>query len=534
MSENLIDTNQYLCAVNSLKEKITRSVDVEPHKEKEYCLELIELAMSQQDNFNIGFSYVWLADYYFFVERDIEMTNKYLSLAYGLLKDSKDTILMKYYVLKSLVFEKDDEYIPMLRCQLSIRQLTKETGDETYLGTYYANVGSLFKACNDFDEALRYYQLTEKEFDRLEDKSTNLQYLIHLTKMIECYCAINDESNVEIIMNKINKISDEVPSKEMVIPYVQMLYYALKKDKDKIIENVEIMIDKNMLHYPKDTLRYQLIIESMRCLLIAKNEKYARIMFDAIDNEADRNLRDNIDIQKYRLEFNRLFGDEKSKKLIYKNFYENYRQLVSARSLSKIQTFANLFQIQNAMDHHKKIESDNNQLEREVLIDELSGLFNRRYLDVVKTQCQYLDAEQDFAIILIDIDYFKEYNDNYGHIEGDEVIRQVAKSLLKYSTNEIVACRYGGDEFYVVCYETTKEKVEKYIIDIMTDLMSKNILHQYSKCSDRVTISIGYYLDKLNKDTNLLEYIGYADRSIYISKRNGRNTFTKYEKGGDL
>lgn len=533
MAMNKEDSSQYLKNLASEISGITKNIDLVPERLKQRCLDLLELALKHQDDFYIGVSYVLLADCTFYYDHDILLVSKYLNLAFSYLANSKDKIMIKYYTLKSFVFEEDEEYLEILKCQQKILQLIKETGDETYLVSYFSSIGHLFKECKDFESALFYYKKAELEFEKKEDKYRDISYLNHLTHMIDIYCALNDASHVREYQEKISYVSNVVTTKNIILNYTSMLYSAMNKNKDGIKISVERLLDEKVMEHPNTILRNQLIKEILRCLLIAKDKEYLDRVIREIQSLEDDSARSNIEIQRYLLEYNSMYNNNNEKQLAYKKFYENYQKNMKNRNKNRIQTFTNLIQIKSAMNQKISIEKDNLILEREVLIDELSGLFGRRYLDVIKSQCKDLTHEQIFAIAVIDIDYFKEYNDNYGHIKGDEVIRQVADSLRKYSTNEIISCRYGGDEFYTVWYDANEDKVVTYIQDVMKDLNDKNIEHGYSKCSDRVTVSIGYYLGVVNSESDLIQLLDYADQSIYVSKRKGRNTYSRYVEGGN-
>lgn len=526
--------DQYTADIEVIKTKIIKGVETNSEKVKEYCLELFDLASKNQDTFNIGFSHIYLANYYLTIAYDIDLVDKYLNLAYSNLKDSNDKIMLKYYNMKAVVYEKADDAISMLKCLLSILKVTKETGDESYLATYFGSIGHLFKECKDYDEAIRYLELADFEFNKQENKLEDSKYLVNAVNLLEGYCAANKEKQAKEFLNKIEAVHDTIPFKGMLLVYSKMLYATMRRNKREIVNQAKQLLDLNILQYENTIWRYQLMRELIRCLLIAKNEKYLELIFDDIDQGNQPELAEKVDIQKYRLEFHKLFEAQENQQLSYKEFYTSYQKYLNIRNSNKIATFANLFQVQTAIDHQNSIKKDNLSLEREVMIDDLSGLYNRRYLDVLKTECRELTKEQSFAIALVDIDYFKEYNDNYGHIQGDEVIRQVSDSLKKFSTDQIVACRYGGDEFFVICRNATEKIMEEYIRKVMDDLRGKQITHAFSKCANFVTISIGYYLGKVDRKTDIVELIDFADQSIYMSKRSGRNTFTKYKSGGEF
>jgi len=163
------------------------------------------------------------------------------------------------------------------------------------------------------------------------------------------------------------------------------------------------------------------------------------------------------------------------------------------------------------------------------LTDRLTGLNNRRYFDL------YLSRELvritreggDIAILMLDVDYFKKYNDNYGHLQGDECLRQVADCLRRTITRESdFVARYGGEEFTAVLSNSnasTAAIIATRIIDKLSDL---RIPHAHSSVAPFVTISIGIACwEAKQKTTSAGTLLELADSALYKAKENGRNQF---------
>ncbi len=170
----------------------------------------------------------------------------------------------------------------------------------------------------------------------------------------------------------------------------------------------------------------------------------------------------------------------------------------------------------------------NKKLKKLSRIDGLTGLANRRFMD------EFLDKEWLSAIrnktsisfILIDIDFFKLYNDNYGHPEGDECLRKVA-AKLKDQVNrpgDLVA-RYGGEEFALVLTDT--ENAEYVANNCRQSIEELQLPHKYSEAADVVTISVGLYTVVPAKGTDPSSIIETADKALYKAKESGRNRVEK-------
>lgn len=164
-------------------------------------------------------------------------------------------------------------------------------------------------------------------------------------------------------------------------------------------------------------------------------------------------------------------------------------------------------------------------LQRLVMTDELTGLYNRRYFR------QYLDylkveAEENlrFSLIFLDVDNFKMYNDNYGHSCGDKILIEVAKILQKAVGNRGVVFRYAGDEFTVILPKEASEQAEKICEEIVRNLELEFPYKDFSSDFGKITISAGYaYYPEGGKTFS--EIIDLADKALYYAKKEGRGIY---------
>ena len=156
--------------------------------------------------------------------------------------------------------------------------------------------------------------------------------------------------------------------------------------------------------------------------------------------------------------------------------------------------------------------------------DALTNICNRKYLDYLIAIP--LKEPLSASIIMIDIDFFKNYNDFYGHLKGDEVIKNVADILKKSIRKNDVLIRYGGEEFLIILKNANIDDFKEVYNRISKNLYDKNITHEKSTVSDRITLSVGVTFEYFEKYLNLKNGIKKADDALYISKKNGRNRFT--------
>lgn len=160
----------------------------------------------------------------------------------------------------------------------------------------------------------------------------------------------------------------------------------------------------------------------------------------------------------------------------------------------------------------------------ESLTDPLTGLGNRKYFDrSIDMAVQNAQATgEPLSLLMFDIDHFKSFNDSYGHLTGDQVLRLVGLSLKQTIKGQDITARYGGEEFAVVLPNTALRQALTVADHIRRAVMSKELKKKSTgEILGRVTISVGVSMLKPGDDTDAL--IERADACLYAAKRNGRN-----------
>ena len=184
--------------------------------------------------------------------------------------------------------------------------------------------------------------------------------------------------------------------------------------------------------------------------------------------------------------------------------------------------------IKNYLD----LKIKNDMLEKLSMYDGLTNIRNRRFFDETfeKTFSEIKRDKKSLAVLMIDIDFFKPYNDNYGHGQGDETLRKVAKALEKTikRASDFVA-RYGGEEFVILLKDINKDGVEAVANNLLNAIRELKITHEFSKIENYVTVSIGASFYNSSSDITKLELLLKADETLYNVKNSGRNNFAILE-----
>lgn len=166
--------------------------------------------------------------------------------------------------------------------------------------------------------------------------------------------------------------------------------------------------------------------------------------------------------------------------------------------------------------------------------DGLTGLYNRRIFDdfIRRLWRQSRREEAPVAIIFVDIDYFKVYNDLHGHQAGDDCLKKVAGALARGAKRPFDFCaRYGGEEFVLVLYGPPTDYAHTLAEQIREDVMNLAIAHEGSGIADCVTVSIGVGLAHPASGRSLTGAIQTADEALYEAKQKGRNRVVLMDAG---
>ncbi len=181
---------------------------------------------------------------------------------------------------------------------------------------------------------------------------------------------------------------------------------------------------------------------------------------------------------------------------------------------------------------HLQLKRKTDMLEKLVSIDGLTEIPNRRSFDETLTT-EWNRAKRDkesLSLVLIDIDFFKKYNDSYGHAAGDECLRSVAQTLSNTPQRpaDLVA-RYGGEEFAAILPDTGCENAIPLAEKMRENVEALKVLHEANEASEHVTISLGVATTIPGDNSTPLALIEEADKCLYNAKETGRNRYSSVD-----
>ncbi len=172
----------------------------------------------------------------------------------------------------------------------------------------------------------------------------------------------------------------------------------------------------------------------------------------------------------------------------------------------------------------EELQRDLEQVRKEAMTDGLTGLANRKAFDAAldRVSSDTQSEQGSFTLLMVDIDHFKSFNDNYGHQVGDQVLRLVARTLIEGVKGKDIAARYGGEEFAIILPDTNLTAGVAVGNNLRKAVATKDVINRTTgEKLGRITMSVGV-AEYINGE-NMTDLIERADAALYTAKHNGRN-----------
>ncbi len=396
----------------------------------------------------------------------------------------------------------------------------------------HMNVGTLYLTIEEYQTALEHIEMS---YEYLRENKDIDGYIANITNIYvglgRANLALGNIEAASKFLRKVhNECMDELDELDKIVVYSfeAKLYNELGQfsKRDEAIYSMKDIIDMKVpiMDFFDDIYDYL-------CLLL-KIEYYDELFkaLDTVELLIKRTEVKNLErkILSLKLKYYKAMAMRaeymRSSVLFYEiteHMEEENRSMVSM--LINMRNNLNLLTEANI-----KAKKENIELQARSNTDALTGMNNRFSLNEYGDKAfeQALENQTSFAIEILDIDYFKQYNDNYGHQAGDDCIKAIADAIKKQEDmGNVFAARYGGDEFVIIYEGFTFTEVEKMAEILKNRVVKKAIPHEYSKASDIVTISQGVCYDVPTPGETLSDYLHKADEMLYLVKEKTRNSF---------
>ncbi len=238
---------------------------------------------------------------------------------------------------------------------------------------------------------------------------------------------------------------------------------------------------------------------------------------------------------KTKIKYMKLEKPEIDRTQLYEKYLAHRDNVDKGIKAQQLTSLRNKKRLEEEIRKRNNAEKRNRKLKALSEHDQLTGVYNR-YAMLELGTAWFSEAQEKgirLSFMIIDVDYFKEYNDTYGHLGGDEVLRMIGEVLSQCTQNTDLVVRYGGDEFFIISRGRNADEVISLGATINRKINEKKILHAASPISSYVTLSFGAVCGKVAKDQTMIDAIHFADNGLYRIKNERRNALGLYRQVDD-
>lgn len=447
-----------------------------------------------------------------------------------------DNILykVKCYDHLGMAYARQADYYSALKHYLKAYRLANVNELLGYKYIILNNIGKLFIWIEEFSSAMHYIDEAYEIY--LEYESHNPK---GLSEILLNMCEVESYSNVKtrfayLYKKHQNDISKATIQRFEALYLLKQIRLANKVQQDSHVENEIEQFIKLSESIKSVSFFYRGCLELLAICTSASLYKPATQLLRIIETQYRPHRIASLDYRyfKQRVDYYQTFYKEDYKKQceVYEEYF--YVNLNFAKQFRKayIQNVLVSLELDHSRMKMHNAYAKNAILLKEIEKDSFTGLLNKVYAKQYVSEClRKRKADSKQALILFDLDHFKEVNDLYGHQFGDEVILKSAAQLKTLQNNHCIAARFGGDEFFLFLDDVTHLSE---VVNVVQQLLAfaKQILFPSTILYQTYSIGVAY----LNEDTDFDEAFAIADRALYLAKEQGRNQATIVSKEGQI
>ena len=380
-------------------------------------------------------------------------------------------------------------------------------------------------------EAIQHYRIAIACYDKSE-KTYQLNYN-RINCMIECGCChmyLGEMEEALQLWNEIEKILREAP--ESYYSKITLEMYRIPCELLKGHEEEALKLASDLLEQLSDRDVFEEIMDELVILAgileILPDGKYLEELIRIID---EKHIEEHYNIFLDLYPIKSEFLQKKGLTWEYIDYTRQYFDIYEKYQRENREALINVIELQNRLKNvtldWTNMKASNQELESLAMHDELTGLANRTFLhEYLTSSFEHAYEEHELmGVELMDIDFFKEYNDHYGHLAGDQCLKAIAGVLRKQQVpGKIFCARYGGDEFMILYTGMTVEKIRRVAEDILREVRKLKLPHECSNCSNYVSVSQGVFVRIPVGNNKEWDFTSRADELLYKAKSCGRNS----------
>ena len=511
-----------------LKEEIARRSNDPQAPLKSMLAELHREAKALKDESLLGFVCFHYADYYYFIQPDQAKFQRYLKLAVQHLLNGDDrTLLGPAYNLFAADAHNGGSYTNALQYYLTALTEGRQWQQHALCAAVGANIGRILMALGNHALAETYLLESMDTLEKSKLRNSRIRYYISICYQRGLNCMfLHKRAEARRCLKELGQALEE---NEGVISTFRLPYLFLQAwieaetpkaaRLQRIVE--ELLELMNEEPAPFDYME-DLVYLSEPLLKRGELALVGRLL-GAVEESISSCGITHVERQYYelRLKLDRALGEtqrETEDMLHLNDCIARLDEEMNRYSLRAIEFSTMMAELR---ERRRETAQENVLLQKRADTDALTGLPNRYALNDHMDQIfERARAEKKaVGVGFLDVDYFKEYNDTYGHQAGDVCLHALAGALRRLARRRSAFCaRYGGDEFVVVLEDAGEEALAEIAATLNEEILSCEIPHKSSRISGVVTVSQGYCFGVPGEKTKVWDYLAGADRALYAAK----------------
>ena len=513
--------------VTRLMDSIEANVVTDPEVFQESCSELERYARQTHNESLIGYC-LFFRGYACYVAAELEESLAFLSEALNpLITGENWQLAARTFNAMGNIADFQGDSSLAIDCYIKGLIMSREHEIAKAEYDICSNIANVYIGLGEFGAAVELLELCENMKHKIENLVPESEIIV-CANLCQTYLHIG---NTDAAFEQLNRLKELCQKHVYSINDISInileteLYNAVGniEARDAAIERLASVKFGSLNVF--DALN-ELYTHCMLLLEIGKYDEFLK-MVERIEFLANGPTVDQ-QILELRMNYFDKVGDRES----YLELAGKYYILVSQRKKEQNKiishNIATRMRLVEEENRRKEVEISNLQLKQKSEHDPLTGMNNRYKLNELAELAfhrAYLNGTP-LTIEILDIDCYKEFNDNYGHQAGDDCLIRIAEAIRSMEDfSGVHTARYGGDEFVVIYEEYSKRDVERMAQRLQDKIKSLNIEHKFSKVSDRITISQGLFHKIPSGGNKTWDFLYAADMALYAVKNSGKNHF---------
>lgn len=505
----------------------------EPQRAYDICLEILHHGIENEDNYEIAYARMYMGDTMLSLGRLKEAVDNMLIAEKLLKQHGFDKLLVNCYNITAVIYSCQGDELLALDKYYEAMEVAKRQDDKRMLGILYNNIGAVLHKFGDAEAAVRFYEKGYElciawEKEQGDTYFNAKQFCINICKK---YIVRKEyKKAAEYLEQALKEVKETMlnPVTEISLLGTYLEIYIGLGDKTQT-ERLIVRLFSFPEEYFAEGECYEDLNGISQMLVHTGYLEEARKLLEILDRECEKNAVSKRGLRQCEgwMEYYKAVGETKVQRELYRKYFRLKQKLKEEKNAGVVAAIDNRYKLEYERMINEQLSANTRELLKKSEIDELTGIGNRYSLKKRFTKiCEMAVFEnQNVCMCLFDIDNFKIYNDEYGHLCGDECLKVIAYTLQETVGKDYFASRYGGDEFVVLGINKSDKEVEQFAKKLFGSIKNARVLTENRECPQHVTISMGIVNEPVKSGTELEEFIHKSDERLYLAKKKGKSCY---------